>query len=109
MSARVVVAFYIGWANTQCAKNLLFFRSVVCPVPWAAVPWLRAPSFCWKASVGPPAIASVSDDTETSLPTLLSFGGVDLRVLSPAFSETNILSNLSFARQARRTKTFDKF
>ena len=32
-----------------------------------------------------------------------------MRVLSPAFFDTNILSNLSFARQARRTKTFDKF
>ena len=51
----------------------------------------------------------MSDDTETSLPTLLSVGGVDLRVLSPAFFETSILPNLSFARQARRTKTFDKF
>ena len=61
------------------ANEVVFFRSIACSVPSPAVPWLRPLHSIQKASVGTPPIASVSDDTETSLPTLLSVGGVEIR------------------------------
>ena len=91
------------------ANEVVFFRSIVCSVSSPAVPRLSPPHSIQKASVGPPAIESVSAHTEASSPMPLRVGTADLRVMSPVFSETNKLSNLSFARQARRTKTLDKF